>query len=1446
LPAAFISQLPLFKPLDLGKMDQMCNNCGAKHWRGELPSNCTLTNKFWTSCCNAGKSQVDLLKEPPEYIKKLYTEEDEQGKAFRENIRRMNVIFAFTSISCNQTELSQNYSNNTSSNSSRTSTYFTPFQIQGEMYHIQGPLEAENQTGTPKYAQLYIYDPLYASQMRSIRNDDVDKELILKLSEIITECNPFVSLYRSAYDTLKANNTITSVRITPSMTIELVEGRDKRTENLPTSTEVSGIVPTSSNCDYRDIRIYLREGDQNSYSQINQNHTLYMPLHYVLLFPMGDKGWCREMTSKSVIDGVEKIESLHQRAFYRFRLHQRDTEFPTIFLAKRLFQQFLVDAWAVCEQNKLSWIKSHQNEIRADLYNGFQDALIQGDLDFSSVGKRCILPSSFVGGPRFMARLYQDSMAIVRQLGKPTLFITFTANPRWEEITRELYPGQTSVDRPDLVARVFNLKVRELIHDLKNKQIFGKYKGLVRTIEYQKRGLPHLHLLLFLDSDEAFDTPERIDEVICAEIPSKTKDLELYEVITKNMIHGPCGDLNPQSPCMKKDVNGRLVCSKKFPKQYTSQTQVLEGGYPLYKRRDFIDADSRYFIRHPSIRSRMQNTQYEVTNQWVVPYNPYLSKKYKAHINVEHCASVHAVKYINKYVYKGSDKTTVKLSDTVNEIDTYLQGRYIGPTEAFWRIFEYPFHEEDPTVVALPLHLPNQQQVVIPASSSREEVQEILDKSTTMLIAFLQYNKTNTDGRKYLYHEFPQHFVYDRSKKAWKPRKRGIAIGRVQYCTPICGERYYLRLLLTAVTGPTSFDHLKTVGSILYPTFKDACVAMHLIEDDKEWSKCFHEASIFSTGKDLRNLFIVALTQGEVVDPNALWREFMNDICDDLDHRLSQLFPNNNFSEDASTTQFYSDKSSVDYGLHLLQKKLNELNHSLDDYNMPKYLYDWDGAFASKKSFCSNQLISTEYEYDTAEQEDQYNKRYSVLNQDQKLAFDTIIASIEDIQENNSCFFLQGPAGTGKTFVYTTICNYFRSKKKIVLCVASSGIAALLLPGGTTSHFRFKIPLQINADSSCYIKKKGHLADLIRKTTLIIWDEVPMQNKFCFEAVDKTLQDIFSNESLFGGLPIIFGGDFAQIPPVIEKGGRAQIVEASVKNSYIWPYVNVLKLKQNMRVRGTSSDDERFKTWLQDLSYNPHYINNKISFPHYIHQTNDIHELIDRVYSKEKLLLSSSDQTVFEDSAILTTRNEVVDDINSRILSMMPGDESIIYSADTADISNSDDTDKDEQLFQASTEYLNTLNPSNFPPHLLKLKIGCVVMLLRNLNPKRGLCNGTRLIVKEVGNYILKVAVLNKNSKEQQIEFIPRIKLSTMEGQLPFILTRKQFPVRLCFAMTMNKSQGQSLSTVGIDLRKPVFTHGQLYVSMSRSIHLKGITVLFNDDNEERRSENVVYPELLN
>ncbi|KAG1469845.1 hypothetical protein G6F56_003027 [Rhizopus delemar] len=246
-----------------------------------------------------------------------------------------------------------------------------------------------------------------------------------------------------------------------------------------------------------------------------------------------------------------------------------------------------------------------------------------------------------------------------------------------------------------------------------------------------------------------------------------------------------------------------------------------------------------------------------MTNEWVVPYNPYLSKKYKAHINVESCASVQAIKYINKYVYKGQDRSTVALSDTSNEIHRYLQGRYIGPTEAFWRLFEYPIHEEDPTVMQLSLHLPDHQPVYFPDDASNEEVRTILDKSKSHLMAWFDYNRSNSDGREFLYQEFPEHYVYDRNLRNWKPRKKGFAIGRMQYCDPNSGEIYYLRLLLKRVKASKSFDDLKGVRRVIRATFKEACVELGLTKDDNDWIFCFQEASLFATGENLRSLLLL-------------------------------------------------------------------------------------------------------------------------------------------------------------------------------------------------------------------------------------------------------------------------------------------------------------------------------------------------------------------------------------------------------------------------------------------------------------------------------------------------------------------------------------------------------------------------------------------------------------
>jgi hypothetical protein len=145
------------------------------------------------------------------------------------------------------------------------------------------------------------------------------------------------------------------------------------------------------------------------------------------------------------------------------------------------------------------------------------DTIIREDATGENQGRRIILPASFIGGDRFMQRLFQDSMAIVRFFGKPLFFITFTANPRWPEILRELKEGQNPLDRPDLIARVFRLKYKEFLSDLR-KGVLGTYQGHLYIIEYQKRGLPYIHLLLFVFLTWRFTDLVLINKVICAEL----------------------------------------------------------------------------------------------------------------------------------------------------------------------------------------------------------------------------------------------------------------------------------------------------------------------------------------------------------------------------------------------------------------------------------------------------------------------------------------------------------------------------------------------------------------------------------------------------------------------------------------------------------------------------------------------------------------------------------------------------------------------------------------------------------------------------------------------------------------------------------------------------------------------------------------------------------------
>jgi hypothetical protein len=189
--------------------------------------------------------------------------------------------------------------------------------------------------------------------------------------------------------------------------------------------------------------------------------------------------------------------------------------------------------------------------------------------------------------------------------------------------------------------------------------------------------------------------------------------------------------------------------------------------------------------------------------------------------------------------------------------------------------------------------------------------------------------------------------------------------------------------------------------------------------------------------------------------------------------------------------------------------------------------------------------------YDQAHQQLMADEHIHTLNPDQHSAFDQIMHTVNSC--SGRCFFLHGPGGTGKTYVYNTLCYALRAKGIIVLCVASSGIAALILMGGRTFHSSLRIPIAVNEDSFCNIKKGSLEAELIQKTSLLIHDEVIMQHRHCQEAFDRTCRDICQCDNIFGGLTMVFGGDFQQILPVMVKGSWPEIVNASIWSSYIWP-----------------------------------------------------------------------------------------------------------------------------------------------------------------------------------------------------------------------------------------------------------------------------------------------------
>ncbi|XP_071708077.1 uncharacterized protein [Rutidosis leptorrhynchoides] len=597
----------------------------------------------------------------------------------------------------------------------------------------------------------------------------------------------------------KVDNSVNHEDQNKNFKIKLIARRtnDGRNYNLPTVDEVVALIVGDIDLEF-DKRDIVIDSQKEGLMRISELHPHYLALQYPLLFAYAEDGY-RPNIYHQEIPGVrtKKPKRVTMREFFAYKIQERSL--PTlVHLARKLHQQLLVDAYTMVESERIYCIRLNKRIQRADTFSNLTVATLTGDVVNSMLGNRVKLPLSFTGSARYMIEKYRDAMALCRVYGYPDLFITFSCNSKWPEITRALEDtGFNPEDRPAYQSRMFKIKLDRLMDDIKRNRIFGKVTAELYTIEFQKRGLPHAHICIFLDEQDKLPEPGDIDEYISAEIPDKDADPELYQLVSELMIHGLC------------DTEG----------------------YPVYRRRD----NGR----------KVSKQGHDLDNGSVVPYNAYLLKKYQAHINIKWCNQVGAIRYLFKYIHKGDDRVTVGVyEEETDEIKQYYDCRYVSSCEAVWRILAFDIHHRNPTVIWLAFHLEDQQSVIF---DEQELIEDLLDAPSVNTSQFLEWmlcNQKMEAARSLIYVEFPTKFVWNKDTRKWTERKKFTgSIGRIHHVSPQTGELFYLRILLNKVKGPKCYEDIRTVNGQIYPTFKSACYAMGLLDDDQEYIDAIKDAS---------------------------------------------------------------------------------------------------------------------------------------------------------------------------------------------------------------------------------------------------------------------------------------------------------------------------------------------------------------------------------------------------------------------------------------------------------------------------------------------------------------------------------------------------------------------------------------------------------------------------
>ena len=727
-----------------------------------------------------------------------------------------------------------------------------------------------------------------------------------------------------------------------------------------------------------------------------------------------------------------------------------------------------------------------------------------------------------------------------------------------------------------------------------------------------------------------------------------------------------------------------------------------------------------------------------------------------------------------KYLHKGLDRVMVERKDLKNdEVTMHQVASYISDTYSLWRIFEFLMREMKPSVTSLPLHLPEEQMVLIRPGESLVNATE--RKKITMLTAFFHLNRIDPYANGILYPDILKHYSWDQDDKCYKRRTNNLSksddptiksdmIGRIPIIalSSFTMELYYLRMLMYNVSGSKSFEDLRTLqNGKVCETFHETAVELGLCEDDQEIEKTFLEGFNIMFGPAVREFFVNLILYCNPISPKDFFKKFKDKLCEDYMRNTGLTEP----------TEVMVNNCLVD-----LQRIFESHGRTLEEFKLP----------LPDQSLLKNinmRDIEEELSYFRENLAEIANSNMSKMNDEQRAIVKDVLHCVD--KQLSGLFSIDAPGGTGKTFVLAILLDYVRSKGLIALGMATTGIAATLLTGGKTVHSRLKVPIHLDEESiiSPILKENCSLNMLLKQTSLIIIDEVSMGNKVLFQAIDKTLRMLKEKDAPFGGIVTVLSADWQQCLTVVQKASPAEIIYQTLKACDLWLDAKKYKLTKNMRVTSNDPYAREFCDFLLRIGSgteptNPTDSDMVMIPPHMRSKASNVQGFCAEIFheiDQMKLAHNSPDEwnefiktdewkNYIMSRAVICPTNSDTEEINQYLIKKIPGQLHIFKSIDKV-LNTKDGHDY-------PTEYLNSIYLGSIPPHILELKVGTPIILVRNLNPRQGMMNGTRCILLQIGKRVLKAQICCGPYKGTEF-LIPKILFHPEDKNIPFEFERR-------------------------------------------------------------------------